>query len=241
MQASQTAAASSIGKLQEAVADEVNGSGTIDPDYNRAPNFGILRIGTAQKANRGDIEATLEHDWLGGLFPRDQWTLSGPDSGINWVLSFTAVSSRATRQVSKARGALRLGGGQWQDIYSKDCQGNRCKVYVNPDASPQVARIQAATKRFHGVVAEMYPLLKVTFTKPAFHPKMEPQGVVAVNGIDIVAIKAPSPFEDVDVFWAPAGESSTQAERLGINKQQVSGGFEEKAAANARPGVDTSM
>eukprot|EP00973_Karenia_brevis_P088171 12226063-Karenia_brevis.AAC.1 len=44
MQASQTATASSIGKLQEAVADEVNGCGTIDPDYTRAPNVGILRI-----------------------------------------------------------------------------------------------------------------------------------------------------------------------------------------------------
>eukprot|EP00973_Karenia_brevis_P053447 7428404-Karenia_brevis.AAC.1 len=89
--------------------------------------------------------------------------------------------------------------------------------------------------------AEMYPLLKVTFTKPAYHPKMEPQGVVAVNGVDIVAIKAPSPFEDVDVFWAPAGDDSTQAERMGISKQQVSCSFEEKAAANSRPGVDTSM
>eukprot|EP00973_Karenia_brevis_P072458 10065370-Karenia_brevis.AAC.1 len=64
MQASQTATASSVGKLQEAVADEVNGSGTIDPDYARAPNFGILRIGTAQKANKSDIIATVEQDWL---------------------------------------------------------------------------------------------------------------------------------------------------------------------------------
>eukprot|EP00973_Karenia_brevis_P004873 670629-Karenia_brevis.AAC.1 len=84
MQASQTATASSVGKLQEAVAEEVNGFGAVDPDYTRAPNFGILRIGTAQKANKGDILATLEQDWLGDFFPRDQWALSGPDSGNNW-------------------------------------------------------------------------------------------------------------------------------------------------------------
>eukprot|EP00973_Karenia_brevis_P030599 4219886-Karenia_brevis.AAC.1 len=62
MQASHSATASSVGKLQEAVADEVNGSGTIDPDYSRAPNFGILKLGTAQKANKHDITATVEQE-----------------------------------------------------------------------------------------------------------------------------------------------------------------------------------
>eukprot|EP00973_Karenia_brevis_P000129 16426-Karenia_brevis.AAC.1 len=72
MQASHTATASTVGKLQEAVADEVNGAGSVDPEYTRAPNFGILRLGTAQKANKIDIAAAVEKEWLGGLFTQDQ-------------------------------------------------------------------------------------------------------------------------------------------------------------------------
>eukprot|EP00973_Karenia_brevis_P044869 6214352-Karenia_brevis.AAC.1 len=82
---------------------------------------------------------------------------------------------------SKARGALRLGGGRWMDLFAIDTQGASCKVYINPDVSPQVARIQTATKRIHGVITELYPALRVSYTKPAFHPKAEPQGVVTAN------------------------------------------------------------
>eukprot|EP00973_Karenia_brevis_P043013 5954791-Karenia_brevis.AAC.1 len=66
MQASHTATASTVGKLQEVVADEVNGAGGVDPDYTRAPNFGILRLGIPQKANKVDIVATVDKEWLGG-------------------------------------------------------------------------------------------------------------------------------------------------------------------------------
>eukprot|EP00973_Karenia_brevis_P030676 4229412-Karenia_brevis.AAC.1 len=142
---------------------------------------------------------------------------------------------------SKARGALRLGGGRWLDVFASDSQGASCKVYINPDVSPQVARIQTATKRIHGVITELYPALRVSYTKPAFHPKTEPQGVVTANGVDIVAIKAPNAFDEIDVFWAPAEHNQTQAEKLGVSKLQVSQLFEERATASSKPGVDTSM
>eukprot|EP00973_Karenia_brevis_P087647 12155928-Karenia_brevis.AAC.1 len=196
MQSSQTATAQTVGKLQDAVAEEVGQAGVADPEYTRAPNYGILRLGTAQKAHKKDIQDAVAKEWLGGLFSDDQWSISGPDAGNNWTLSFNAIPSRASKMASKARGALRLGGGRWLDVFANDSQGSSCKVYINPDVSPQVARIQTATKRIHGVITELYPALRVAYTKPAFHPKAEPQGVVTANGVDIVAIKAPNAFDE---------------------------------------------
>eukprot|EP00973_Karenia_brevis_P023657 3259717-Karenia_brevis.AAC.1 len=56
MQSSQTATAHTVVKLQDAVAEEVSHSGMADPEYTRAPNYGILRLGTAQKAHKKDVQ-----------------------------------------------------------------------------------------------------------------------------------------------------------------------------------------
>eukprot|EP00973_Karenia_brevis_P026635 3675024-Karenia_brevis.AAC.1 len=85
MQSSQTATAQTVGKLKDAVAEEVGQSGVPDPEYTRAPNYGILRLGTAQKTNKADIKEAVGKEWLGGLFSDDQWTISGPDTGNNWT------------------------------------------------------------------------------------------------------------------------------------------------------------
>eukprot|EP00973_Karenia_brevis_P037462 5167767-Karenia_brevis.AAC.1 len=42
MQSSQTATAQTVGKLKDAVEEEVGQAGIADPEYTRAPNYGIL-------------------------------------------------------------------------------------------------------------------------------------------------------------------------------------------------------
>eukprot|EP00973_Karenia_brevis_P025941 3579621-Karenia_brevis.AAC.1 len=42
MQSSQTATAQTVGKLKDAVEEEVGQAGVADPEYTRAPNYGIL-------------------------------------------------------------------------------------------------------------------------------------------------------------------------------------------------------
>eukprot|EP00973_Karenia_brevis_P017046 2340075-Karenia_brevis.AAC.1 len=85
IQSSQTATAHTVVKLQDAVNDEVGSAGVPDPEYTRAPNYGILRLGTAQKAHKKDVQEAADREWLGGLFSADQWSISGPDTGSNWT------------------------------------------------------------------------------------------------------------------------------------------------------------
>eukprot|EP00973_Karenia_brevis_P032982 4552788-Karenia_brevis.AAC.1 len=80
IQSSQTATAHTVVKLQDAVAEEVGHAGVADPEYTRAPNYGILRLGTAQKAHKKDVQEAAAKEWLGGLFTEEQWSISGPDT-----------------------------------------------------------------------------------------------------------------------------------------------------------------
>ena len=101
--------------------------------------------------------------------------------------------------------------------------------------------MQKAVKKFQETLEEKYPDKDITVGRPYYHPKREPQGIISIDSVDVVVLKSDSPFEDVEVFWAPHGASSTQAKEMGIDQASATKTFLEKMATGGRPTVDTSM
>ena len=141
----------------------------------------------------------------------------------------------------RARRLLNPAPGQWITINAIDNQGGSTKVYVNPDSSPQISRLQKATKKLSDILTNRYPSLDVQSVRPYYHPKRDPQGVISINGVDVAALKSDNSFDEVEVFWAPRGADGTQATFFNIDQDEVVKEFKEKMAEGGRTPIDISM
>ena len=177
-----------------------------DPSYARPPNRTILRLGTQENTKITAVRDVCK-TWLESTVAANLWSISGPDVGTDWTLSFLATPSAATTYASKARSPLIIGRGQWRKIWVTAESGEEGQLYISEDLLPKVARAQTATKRLVEIFKSKHADKRIAYVKPRYHPQRPIQGIVQIDGVDICAVKAESQYELPDRMQATGGRA----------------------------------
>ena len=207
-----------------------------DPSYSRPPNRTILRLGTKAHNATDKVRDTCK-GWLESTVAANLWSVSGPDVGTDWTLSFLATPTAAATYASKARASLKLGRGNWRQLVAVDTSGQDGQLFVGEDVPPKVARTQTATKRLVEIFKAEHSTKKISYVKPRYHPHKPIQGIVQVDDVDVCAVKAEAQFELPEIFWAPTASDP----HFEIDKNATSAAFVDKMQASGGRSVDSSM
>eukprot|EP00973_Karenia_brevis_P016393 2245804-Karenia_brevis.AAC.1 len=69
--------------LKQLVAEDTGVHKLVDPSYDRAPNFAILRLNTRTECSKSAVQEAAK-GWLEGRMQPTQYQIQGPDTGMDW-------------------------------------------------------------------------------------------------------------------------------------------------------------
>eukprot|EP00973_Karenia_brevis_P039626 5473268-Karenia_brevis.AAC.1 len=214
--------ASTVTQLSQQLA--IDSSTAIqDPSYDRAPNWGMLRLGSAKPVDKQAIQDMCDA-WLGSSLAENSWKLEGPPSGTKFSIVFVGPTGTPPRLASKANSILRRGDGSWQALYAGEE-----RIFVNRDASPKQGRIQATLRKLQSVLFDLDPSLRgqVRQLKPTYG-KTPMDGYVRVKGMLAIRITAELEAEDPEITF-----DNDVLAKLGLQKGAILDGYSEKLGAAA--------
>ena len=155
-------------------------------------------------------------------FAATSWKIEGPTEGKRFSLVFVGADATPARLANKANSMLRPPSGEWTRL---ETQGIR--LFVNRDASPKMAKIQAALRRLAHAIRQVGVGLhdKISVVKPTFgqHPM---RGFIRVSGMLIAQITAEHQEEEAELFLSLPALSSQS-----LSKDAILEAYEKRAAA----------
>ena len=171
-----------------------------DDLYNRAVDKGILVITTMG----GDLvtkDSVLESvtEWLTDAGVADAaWSIKSKEKEKRFVVRFKGAAIIAAGLAQRATHALKQ-DGEWRNLQATNSDGNRIRLFINPDKNPHQNKVEISTRRLRGILAA-----EPGFEDTRIFANLK-DGQLFVNYIPIAEIKCSDSEKDTVVRWNPKG------------------------------------
>ena len=171
-----------------------------DDLYNRAVDKSVLILTTMG----GDLvtkDSVLESvtEWLTDAGVADgAWSIKSKEKEKRFVVRFKGAALIAAGLAQRATLALKQ-DGEWRNLQATNSDGNRIRLFANPDKNPHQNKVEINTRRLRGILAA-----EPGFEDTRIFANLK-DGQLFVNYIPIAEIKCNDVEKDTVVRWNPKG------------------------------------